>query len=50
MGDEKPDRHVPLRLAVAARLAFPDGGVTASSLRREAARRSSNMSLSRCMF
>src|ERR1700758_196430 len=28
----------PLRLEIAARLAFPDGGVTASSLRREAAR------------
>ena len=26
----------PLRLAVAAKLAFPDGGVTAASLRREA--------------
>ena len=28
----------PLRLAVAAALAFPDGSMTASGLRREAAR------------
>jgi hypothetical protein len=36
-GDEiEPD--VPLRLRVAAELAFPDGSMTASGLRREAAR------------
>ena len=28
----------PIRLAVAADLAFPDGGMTAAGLRREAAR------------
>lgn len=32
------DRDTPLRLHVAARLAFPDGNMTASDLRREAAR------------
>jgi hypothetical protein len=32
----KPD--TPLRLALAARLGFPDGSMTASGLRREAAR------------
>lgn len=31
-------RDAPLRLAVAAKLAFPDGSMTASGLRREAAR------------
>jgi hypothetical protein len=31
-------RDAPLRLARAAELAFPDGGMTASGLRREAAR------------
>jgi hypothetical protein len=30
--------HTPLRLAVAAALAFPDGSMTASGLRRESAR------------
>src|SRR6478609_8294988 len=30
--------HDPLRLAVAAAVAFPDGSMTASGLRREAAR------------
>src|SRR5262249_30194553 len=30
------DQHVPLRLATAARIAFPDGSMTASGLRREA--------------
>jgi hypothetical protein len=33
-----PDRDAPLRLATAAKLAFPMGGVTASGLRREAQR------------
>jgi len=37
-----PDKDIgddqPLRLAVAAALAFPDGSMTASGLRREAAR------------
>jgi hypothetical protein len=32
----RPTPDAPLRLAVAAKLAFPDGGVTAVSLRREA--------------
>ena len=32
------DRCAPLRLAVAAELAFPFGGMTASGLRKEAAR------------
>jgi hypothetical protein len=32
------DRDAPLRLATAAKLAFPMGGVTASGLRREAQR------------
>ena len=32
------DRNAPLRLHVAARLAFPDGTITASDLKREAAR------------
>src|ERR1700730_8943939 len=31
-------RHSPLRLSVAAALAFPDGSMTASGLRREGAR------------
>lgn len=35
---EKPDPDQPLRLQVAAEIAFPDGGVSASSLRREAER------------
>jgi hypothetical protein len=35
-GQFNPD--APLRLAVAAKLAFPDGSMTASGLRREAAR------------
>jgi hypothetical protein len=30
--------HTPLRLSAAAEIAFPNGGVTAASLRREAAR------------
>lgn len=29
------DRNAPIRLDVAAKLAFPDGGMTASGLRRE---------------
>jgi hypothetical protein len=32
------DRNAPLRLARAAELAFPDGGMTASGLRKEAAK------------
>src|ERR1700759_3420857 len=32
------DRDTPLRLRVAAALAYPDGSMTASGLRREAAR------------
>ena len=32
------DRNEPLRLEVAARLAFPDGTITASDLRKEVAR------------
>ena len=32
------DPEAPLRLSVAAKLAFPDGSMTASGLRREAAR------------
>src|SRR5258708_29705323 len=32
------DPDAPLRLSVAAKLAFPDGSMTASGLRREAAR------------
>src|SRR5271165_7197840 len=32
------DANTPLRLAVAAALAFPDGSMTASGLRRESAR------------
>ena len=32
------DKDTPLRLALAAKLGFPDGSVTASALRREAAR------------
>ena len=32
------DRHAPLRLKTAAELAFPLGGMTASGLRKEAAR------------
>ena len=35
---EEPSSDTPLRLDVAARLAFPDGGVSATSLRREAER------------
>jgi hypothetical protein len=37
---EQHDRYpdTPLRLAAAAKIAFPDGGVTASTLRREAQR------------
>src|SRR4051794_29663892 len=31
-------RDAPLRLSIAAKLAFPDGSMTASGLRREAAR------------
>ena len=38
-GEVKPD--TPLRLSVAAALAFPDGSMTASGLRREGARASS---------
>jgi hypothetical protein len=34
------DKETPLRLNVAAALAFPDGSVSASGLRREAARSS----------
>lgn len=33
-----PDADAPLRLSLAAKLAFPDGSMTASGLRREAAR------------
>src|ERR1700710_1723523 len=36
LGNVAPD--APLRLSVAAKLAFPDGSMTASGLRREAAR------------
>ncbi len=32
------DLDAPLRLSIAAKLAFPDGSMTASGLRREAAR------------
>ena len=32
------DPDAPLRLSIAAKLAFPDGSMTASGLRREAAR------------
>jgi hypothetical protein len=32
------NNHTPLRLSVAAALAFPDGSMTASGLRREGAR------------
>jgi hypothetical protein len=35
---EEIDKDTPLRLALAAKLGFPDGSVTVSSLRREAAR------------
>lgn len=35
---ETPSADTPLRLSVAAELAFPGGGMTASGLRREAAR------------
>ena len=35
---EAVSANAPLRLDVAARLAFPDGSMTASGLRREAAR------------
>jgi len=33
-----PDIHMPMRLATAISVAFPDGGMTVSGLRREAAR------------
>jgi hypothetical protein len=33
-----PDRNAPLRLEVAAQMAFPFGGLTAAGLRKEAAR------------
>lgn len=33
-----PDLHVPLRLSIAANIAFPDGSMSASGLRREAAK------------
>ncbi|OSI74982.1 hypothetical protein BSZ21_05345 [Bradyrhizobium canariense] len=36
LGNVAPD--APLRLSIAAKLAFPDGSMTASGLRREAAR------------
>src|SRR3954452_13512928 len=36
--DHLADRSCPLRLAVAAKLAFPDGSMTVSGLRKEAAR------------
>jgi hypothetical protein len=36
---ESIGQDAPLRLGVAAALAFPDGTMTASGLRREAARR-----------
>ena len=32
---EQPELDIPLRLAMAAKLAFPGGGMTASGLRRE---------------
>src|SRR5258707_9260339 len=32
------DAHAPLRLSIGAKLAFPDGSMTASGLRLEAAR------------
>ena len=35
---DKVEPTTPLRLAVAAALAFPDGSMTASGLRRECAR------------
>jgi hypothetical protein len=35
---DQVDPETPLRLGVAAALAFPDGTMTASGLRREAAR------------
>jgi hypothetical protein len=35
---DKIDPATPLRLSVAAALAFPDGSMTASGLRREGAR------------
>src|SRR3954466_12701521 len=37
-GSSQFDPDAPLRLSVAAKLAFPDGSMTASGLRREAAR------------
>ena len=37
-GSRQFDPDAPLRLSVAAKLAFPDGSMTASGLRREAAR------------
>ena len=33
-----PDRNAPLRLSRAAEIAFPGGGMTASGLRKEAAK------------
>ena len=36
--DQAVDPNAPLRLSVAAELAFPGGGMTASGLRREAAK------------
>jgi hypothetical protein len=42
MSDDPPDYEItddtPLRLDAAAKLAFPNGGMTASGLRREWAR------------
>ena len=38
MSDNPPDRNTPLRLKDAAAIAFPNGGITAASLRREAAK------------
>ena len=37
-GSGQFDPDAPLRLSIAAKLAFPDGSMTASGLRREAAR------------
>lgn len=37
-GSSQFDPDAPLRLSIAAKLAFPDGSMTASGLRREAAR------------
>jgi hypothetical protein len=38
MNEQNQDRNVPLRLAVAAKIAFPAGGMTVAGLRKEAAR------------